>query len=63
MCVLPEDSFNHKLLSRSIPLPEIFISSRVLRYPSRNKEHTRVPQEIVRGTKMDYSCCAGGFSL
>lgn len=61
--VLPEDSFNHKLLSWSIPLLEIFISSHVLRYPFRNKEHTHVPQEIVRGTKMDYSCCAGGFSL
>lgn len=60
---LPEDSFNRKVLRWFIPLPEIIISTRVLRDLFRNKEHTHVPQEIVRGTKMDYSCCAGGFSL
>lgn len=63
VCVLAEDSFNHKLLYCFIPLPVIFISSLVLRCPYRDKEHTHVPQEIVRGTKMDYSCCAGRFPL
>lgn len=59
---LPEDSFNHKLLSCSLPLTEIFICSCVLRFPSGIRS-THVPQEIVKRTKMDYSCCAGTFSL
>lgn len=63
VCVLPEDSFNHKLPLMLLSLPQIFISSHVLRYPFRNKEHTHVPQEIVGGTKIDYSCCAGRSTL
>lgn len=61
--VLPEDSFNHKLLSWSFPLTEILVCSCVLRFPFRNKEHIHVPQEIVKRAKMDYSCCAGTSSL
>lgn len=50
------------LITNCSPASQIFISY-VLRYSLRNKEHARFPQEIVSGSKMDYSCCAGGFSL